>query len=134
MATREIGFKAELILGHKGVMAVIVPFDPMEIWKSPPVRLAGRRHGWLVKGTANKIPFDGYIGERWGRFFITLSEDLLAQVHATPGDTLSLVVGPTSSPEVAAIAVVQSRVTTQPKKPRADAVALDAAPKKKGGG
>lgn len=63
-------FNAELIKGHNGVTVVFVPFDPEEGWSRKPVRLHERRHGWLIRGTANGIPFDGYIGERWGRFFI----------------------------------------------------------------
>ncbi|HVQ63578.1 MAG TPA: hypothetical protein VMT78_03515, partial [Terriglobia bacterium] len=59
-------FNAELIKGHKGVTVVLVPFDPEEGWSRKPVRLHERRHGWLIRGTANGVPFDGYIGERWG--------------------------------------------------------------------
>ena len=65
-------FNAELIKGHKGVTVVLVPFDPEEGWSRKPVRLHERRHGWLIRGTANGVPFDGYIGERWGRFFIII--------------------------------------------------------------
>jgi hypothetical protein len=57
-------FEAQLFEGHKGVTAVLVPFDPVEVWHAPPVRLPGRRHGWLVRGTANGVRLDGYIGER----------------------------------------------------------------------
>ena len=58
-------FNAELIKAHKGVTVVLVPFDPEEGWSRKPVRLHERRHGWLIRGTANGVPFDGYIGERW---------------------------------------------------------------------
>src|SRR5438874_1185874 len=67
-------FTGELVEGHRGVRAVIVPFDPEEVWRVKPHRLAGRRHGWLVKGKLNGKAFDGYIGERWGNFFITVTE------------------------------------------------------------
>src|SRR5437868_219534 len=63
-------FEAELVEGHKGVTVVIVPFSPEDVWLTKPIRLDRRRHGWLVTGTANGTRFDGYIGERWGRFFI----------------------------------------------------------------
>jgi hypothetical protein len=69
-------FKAEVIQGHKGVLAVLVPFNPEELWKQKPVKLAGRRHGWLVKGSVEGEPYDGYIGLRWDRFFIMVDEGL----------------------------------------------------------
>jgi hypothetical protein len=69
-------FEAALFEGHKGVTAVIVPFDPQEVWGLKPVRLAPRRDGWLVTGTVNGTRFDGYIGFRWGRFFIAFMPGL----------------------------------------------------------
>ena len=69
-------FEAELIEGHNGVTVVIVPFDPEEGWSLKPVRLDSRRHGWVITGTANGVRFDGYIGERWGRFFIIIDPEL----------------------------------------------------------
>jgi hypothetical protein len=57
-------FEAELFEGHKGVTAVIVPFDPEDVWQLKPVKLDPRRDGWLVKGTVNRTRFDGYIGYR----------------------------------------------------------------------
>ena len=44
----ETRFEAELIEGHKGVTAVIVPFNPETAWSRKPVRLDSRRDGWLV--------------------------------------------------------------------------------------
>jgi hypothetical protein len=111
-------FRAEVIEGHKGVVAVLVPFDPEGLWGLRPVRLAGRRHGWPVKGTAGRTRFAGYIGERWGRFFVTLDP---AVIKARIGDTLALTLTPTREPKVVAQAIEQSRVTTQPKKARPDA-------------
>jgi hypothetical protein len=58
-------FDAELFEGHKGLTAVLVPFDPEDIWQLKPVKLDPRRDGWLVKGTVNRTRFDGYIGYRW---------------------------------------------------------------------
>jgi hypothetical protein len=111
---RAAKFRAELIEGHKGVMAVIVPFDPEELWGLKPLRLAGRRHGWPVKGRAGRKRFVGYIGERWGRFFVTLD------VGARPGELLSITLEPTRDAAVLAAAIEQSRATTQPKRARAD--------------
>ena len=74
-------FETELIAGHGGVTAVIVPFDPESIWRKKPVRLDARRDGWLVKGTVNRVRFDGYIGCRWGRFFIIIDAELPKAPH-----------------------------------------------------
>jgi len=65
----KVRFQAELIEGHKGVTVVLVPFDPEQRWSRKPVRLDPRRHGWLIIGSANGVAFEGYIGQRWNRFF-----------------------------------------------------------------
>jgi hypothetical protein len=118
-------FEAELIEGHKGVTVVIVPFDPEQAWSRKPVRLAGRRHGWLVSGTANGARFDGYVGDRWGRFFIIVDDELRAAAEVAVGDVLTMVVQPTTSARALARALAQSKRTTQPKKARPDATDPD---------
>lgn len=117
-------FEAELIEGHKGITAVIVPFDPEEGWARKPVRLAQRRHGWPVTGTVNRVRFDSYIGERWGRFFITIDPELRAAAGVAVGDKLKIVVQPTTSPKVFERALEQSKQTTQPKTARPDAIVM----------
>jgi hypothetical protein len=121
---RAARFDARLIEGHKGVTAVLVPFDPVEVWGSPPVRLAGRRHGWLITGTANGARFDGYVGERWNRFFITLDEALRGAAKVRVGSVVAMAIAPTASRKAYLAALRQSEVTTQPGKPRADALAF----------
>ena len=113
-----VRFDAELIEGHKGVTVVLVQFDPEQKWLLKPVRLEGRRHGWLVTGKANGVEFEGYIGERWNRFFIIIERGLREAARVTVGDTLKMFIEPTSSSRVLAKACEQSKVTTQPKKPR----------------
>jgi hypothetical protein len=115
-------FNAELIKGHKGVTVVLVPFDPEEGWSRKPVRLHERRHGWLIRGTANGVPFDGYIGERWGRFFIIIDRELREAAGASVGDTLRMVIQPTAAEPTLDRAIAQSKVTTQPRTARADAI------------
>ena len=115
-------FDAELIEGHKGVTIVVVPFDPEEGWSQKPVRLDGRRHGWLITGTVNAAPFEGYIGERWGRFFIIIEPAVREAARVSVGDKLRMIVQPTSKVQVFRKAVAQSKVTTAPRKPRADAI------------
>jgi hypothetical protein len=115
-------FKAELIEGHKGVTAVIVPFDPEAVWRQKPVKLDPRRDGWLIKGTVNKVRFDGYIGFRWKRYFILIEPELREKAKVAVGDTLELVVEPTATIKAFEKAREQSKVTTAPAKGRSDAV------------
>jgi len=118
----KVQFDAELIEGHKGVTVVLVPFDPEDRWARKPVRLEGNRHGWLVVGNVNDVRFDGYIGERWNRFFIIIDSGLRETANVAVGDTLKVSIEPTSSARVLERARIQSNVTTAPKKPRPDAI------------
>src|SRR5262245_1769535 len=122
METNRVQFEAELILGHKGVTVVLVPFDPEQKWSLKPVRLAGRRHGWVISGSANGVAFDGYIGERWNRFFIIIDKNLRESAQVSLGDILKMTVRPTSSAGALATALRQSKITTQPKTRRSDAI------------
>lgn len=118
----KVRFQAELIEGHKEVTVVIVPFDPEEKWSQKPIRLDPRRDGWLVTGTANGIRFDGYIGQRWGRFFIIIEPGLREAAKISVGETLTMVVEPTATKRALATARAQSKVTTAPRKGRPDAI------------
>jgi len=115
-------FQAELMEGHKGILAVLVPFNPEVAFRRKPTRLAGRRHGWPVRGTARGVAFDGYIGERWGRFFIALDERVCSDAGIGVGDVVAVSVTPSAEASVVAAAVQQSRKTTQPSKARPDAL------------
>jgi hypothetical protein len=118
-------FTSELIEGHKSITAVVVPFDPETTWNTKPTRLAGRRHGWPITGTINGVRFAGYVGERWNRFFITIDARLRGEAKARVGQPATLVIKPSTSAEVLALAIEQSKVTTQPKTARPDAVVPD---------
>jgi hypothetical protein len=120
--TNKRTFDAELIEGHKGVTVVIVPFDPEESWREKPVRLEGRRHGWLISGTVNGVRFDGYVGERWGRFFIIIDAELRETANVSVGDTLHMIVQPAKGRGVFERALELSKLTTQPGKARPDAI------------
>ena len=113
MAKKRITFEADVVEGHKGVHAAIVPFDPEKNFGAP-VRLHQRRHGWLVTGTLEGKKFDGFIGERWGRFFILVD-------GFRDGDVAVFSLAPTSDPKVWERAIESSKRTTQPGKARADA-------------
>jgi hypothetical protein len=115
-------FEAELIEGHKGITVVIVPFDPEEGWSQKPVRLDSRRHGWLITGSVNAVPFDGYIGERWGRFFIIIDPELRNAAGVSVGDTLRMIVQPTAAQRALRRAIAQSKLTTAPRKLRPDTI------------
>jgi hypothetical protein len=115
-------FEARLIEGHKEVTVVLVPFDPEEEWSLKPIRLDPRRHGWLISGTANGVAFEGYIGERWNRFFIIIDGSLRAAAKVVVGDMLRMVVEPTASTSALAHARAQSKKTTAPRIPRPDAI------------
>jgi Domain of unknown function (DUF1905) len=115
-------FEAELVEGHKGVTTVLVPFDPEDSWGLKPVKLDPRRDGWLVKGTANGIRLEGYIGYRWGRHFMIIDAELRSAAKVAVGDELAMVVEPTATARALAKAGELSQWTTAPKKGRADAV------------
>ena len=86
-------FKAELESGHKGA-ALIVPFDPEEAWGVAPQpvvsKIYGKRPGYIVKGTLNGHPFEGWIGHRWKRFFILVDEDLQEAAGLSVGDMIDV--------------------------------------------
>lgn len=129
---RKKRFDAELIEGHKGVVVALVPFDPEEAFGCKPTRLAGRRHGWPVRATVNGVAFEGYVGERWGRFFIAIDEGVRAVAKVAAGDVVSVAVAPSEEAAVIDAAIAQSAKTTQPKKARPDAV-VTRAPRASGG-
>ena len=119
----KVRFEAELIEGHKPAStSAIVPSDPEERWSQKPVRLDPRRHGWLITGSANGVAFDGYIGERWDRFFIIIDSGLRKAAKVIVGDTLKMMVEPTSSARALEQARAKSKLTTAPKEPRHDAI------------
>src|SRR3954465_14313157 len=93
-------FEAELVEGHKRVTMALVPFDPEERWSIKPARLEGTRHGWPIIGNVNGVRFEGYIGERWNRFFIIIDSGLREAANVSVGDRLKVIVEATSSARV----------------------------------
>ncbi len=94
---KRLTFRAEILTGHKGA-AVIVPFDPAEAWGSRPVLIAskayGKRPGHPVRATLNGHPFNGWIGHRWGRFFILVDQALQEAAGVAVGDVVGVSVQP----------------------------------------
>jgi hypothetical protein len=76
----------------------------------------------ICRESANGVGFDGYIGERWNRFFIIIDSSLRDAANVVVGDTLKMSVEPTGNARVLAQARKQSKVTTAPKTPRPDAI------------
>lgn len=114
--TSKAKFTAELIEGHKQVTAAIVPFDPQEVWGLKPVKIDPRRDGWLIRGTMNKVRFQGWIGYRWGRFFIIVDPEMRKAAEVEVGDSMVFNIEPTTSEAAMKIAREQAKLTTAPRK------------------
>jgi hypothetical protein len=91
-------FRAEILMGHKGA-AVLVPFDPEEVWAIPARKVSdqpGGKEGFLVKGTLAGARFESWIGLRWGRRFVLTPGELLARAEVKVGDTVEVTLSPRS--------------------------------------
>lgn len=95
---KKVRFEAELIMGHKNIAAVIVPFAPERVWGTQPVPVQAYLKkplpGHLVRGTLDGTPFDGWIGKRWGRRFIIVDQALRTRAGVSVGDVVEIVVEP----------------------------------------
>jgi hypothetical protein len=97
-ANGEQSFHAQILDGHKGA-AVIVPFDPAKIWDIEPAAVpAPWKKGYLVSGKLNRGGFEGWIGNRWGRNFILVDDELLKKARANIGDVVRMTVSPRKTP------------------------------------
>jgi uncharacterized protein DUF1905 len=102
MMPKKMRFQTELIMGHKNIAAVLVPFAPERVWKSTPVMIDAPysqrpQAAYLVAGTIDGTPFDGWIGKRWGRHFIIVDQALRKRANVAVGDVVELVVAPRAS-------------------------------------
>lgn len=80
---------------------MIVPFDPAQLWKTTPEPVpAPWRLGYFVKGTIHRKRFEGWIGKRWGRFFIPIDEELQAAAGIAPGDMVQVETEPRAKAHV----------------------------------
>ena len=103
MAKKKMRFQTELIMGHKNIAAVLVPFSPERVWKSTPVMLAAPyskkpQAAHLVTGTIDGTRFEGWIGKRWGRHFIIVDQALRKRAGVSVGDVVEIIVAPRESP------------------------------------
>ena len=99
MMAKKVRFESELILGHKNIAAVLVPFAPERVWKSKPVLVDAPytrkpQEAHLVAGTIDGTPFEGWIGKRWGRHFIIVDQALRKRADVAVGDVVEIVVEP----------------------------------------
>jgi hypothetical protein len=99
MMAKKVRFESELIMGHKNIAAVLVPFAPERVWKSRPVMIDApysrkKQEAYLVAGTIDGTPFEGWIGKRWGRRFIIVDQALRKLAGVKVGDVVELVVQP----------------------------------------
>lgn len=111
-------FWTPLVAGHKGVTALLVPFDPRATWAVEPVPLDARREGWLVAGKLEGIAFFGWIGYRWGRYFTIVDAELRALARVAVGDECDVTLRPTSDRRALAKAQEQAPLTTAPGRKR----------------
>lgn len=108
-------FRAEILEGHKGA-AVIVPFDPAAEWKAKPSAVpAPYKTGYLVEGSLNDEPFEGFIGKRWGRRFILIDAALQKRAGAKVGDVVVVKIAPRTAP---AAVRLKPKALTPPRRKR----------------
>jgi hypothetical protein len=87
-------FRAEILTGHKGD-AVLVPFDPAAEWDLDTVEVElPWRTGWPVQGTLAGAKFRGWVGRRWGRFFLLVDAALQRAAGVKAGDEVDVVLRP----------------------------------------
>ena len=92
-------FTAELYEGHSD-RAVIVPFDPAEVWGTTPRRIGyGKHTGHAVQGTVNGKPFEGWIWLYFREWRLVIPEAVLAVAKAKTGDKVKVAVRPHPAPE-----------------------------------
>jgi hypothetical protein len=95
-------FTAELYEGHSDC-AVIVPFDPAQVWKTKPHRIGYRSYvGHAVRGTVGGEQFESWIWFYFHQWRMVIPDRVLEAVHAAPGDTVKITVRPHPSPEAVA--------------------------------
>jgi hypothetical protein len=75
-------FRAMLIESDRGVVRLVLPFDPREVFASKRPR---------VRGTIEGVAFESSVGIRNGVAFVPLNRALRAKAGVAAGDTVSVV-------------------------------------------
>ncbi len=100
MGVAERAFRTEVITGHKGTYALVVPFDPAEAWPGLAPRPMSKRddprggRGWPVTGSIAGLPFEGFVGRRYGRSYVVLGPALREMAGLEPGDAVDVTLSP----------------------------------------
>jgi Domain of unknown function (DUF1905) len=87
-------------VGHKDTHIVIVPFDPTVVWSQhTSVRMSRQDdprggRGWPASGTIDGLPFEGFVGRRYGRSYLTWSPAIRTSGLINEGDEVDVTVAP----------------------------------------
>ena len=87
-------FKAQLLSGHKEMMAVEVPFDPAEEWQIDPKPLWRGRRGHSVDAVINRVAFESAIVPRQKRFYLLIDAESAKTAGISLGGLVEVSVEP----------------------------------------
>ena len=89
-------FKAQLLSGHKEMMAVEVPFDPAEEWQIDPQPLWRGRRGHPVDAVINRVSFESAIVPRQKNFYLLVDAETAKSAGISPGGLVEVSVKPSA--------------------------------------
>jgi len=87
-------FKAQLLSGHKEMMAVEVPFDPAVEWQIDPRPLWRGRRGHTVDVVINRVAFESAIVPRQKKFYLLVDRESQSSTGVSDGDLVTVTVMP----------------------------------------
>jgi len=87
-------FKAQLLSGHKEMMAVEVPFDPAAEWQIDPKPLWRGRRGHSVDAVINRVAFESAIVPRQKRFYLLVDAETAKSAGISTGGLVEVSVEP----------------------------------------
>src|SRR6185295_19909202 len=87
-------FKAELLSGHKEMMAVEVPFDPAEEWQIDPQPLWRGRRGHSVDAVIKRVSFESAIVPRQKKCYLLVDRESQSSAGVSEGDLVTVTVIP----------------------------------------
>jgi hypothetical protein len=87
-------FKAQLLSGHKEMMTVEVPFDPVEAWQIDPQPLWRGRRGHSVDVVINRVSFKSAIVPRQKKFYLLIDAETTKSAGISSGGLVEVSVKP----------------------------------------
>ena len=87
-------FKAQLLSGHKEMMAVEVPFDPAEEWQIDPKPLWRGRRGHPVQAVIRRVAFESAIVPRQKKFYLLVDTETAKSAGISSGGFVEVSVEP----------------------------------------